>query len=44
MALNNKIYYVGGLNGYPGTSFGNVYVYDPATDSDDVGRIPACRP
>src|ERR1700704_5703232 len=33
VALNNRIYYVGGLNGYPGTSFGKVYVYDPTTDS-----------
>ena len=33
IALNGLIYYVGGLNGYPGTSFGAVYVYDPATNT-----------
>ena len=32
-ALNGLVYYVGGLNGYPGTSFGAVYVYDPATNT-----------
>jgi N-acetylneuraminic acid mutarotase len=39
VALNNKIYYVGGLDGYPGTgvSYGNVYIYDPATDSITSG-------
>lgn len=30
--LNGKIYYVGGLKGYPGPSFGNVYVYDPVAN------------
>ena len=33
IALNGLVYYVGGLNGYPGTSFGAVYVYDPATNT-----------
>jgi N-acetylneuraminic acid mutarotase len=32
VALNGKVYYVGGLKGYPGPSFGNVYVFDPGTN------------
>ncbi len=44
VALNGKIYYVGGLDGYPGTSFGNVYVYDPATDTvTSAASLPAGR-
>jgi len=31
--LGGKIYYVGGLTGYPGTSFGDVYVFDPSTNT-----------
>lgn len=30
--VNGLIYYIGGLDGYPGTSYGDVYVYHPATD------------
>jgi N-acetylneuraminic acid mutarotase len=45
VALNGKIYYVGGLNGYPnGASFGNVYVYNPATNSvSSAASLPAGR-
>jgi hypothetical protein len=33
VALNGLVYYIGGLNGYPnGASYGNVYVYNPATN------------
>lgn len=31
--VDGLIYYVGGLAGYPGTSYGNVYVYDPVVNS-----------
>ena len=44
IALNGLVYYVGGLNGYPGTSFGAVYVYDPVTNTvTTVAPLPAGR-
>ena len=44
VALNGKIYYVGGLKGYPGPSFGNVYVYDPVTNAVTASApLPAGR-
>ena len=44
VALNGKIYYVGGLNGYPGTSSGKVYVYDPVANKvTQVASLPAGR-
>jgi N-acetylneuraminic acid mutarotase len=43
-ALNGKAYYVGGLNGYPGASFGNVYVYDPVANKvTAAASLPAGR-
>ena len=44
VALNGKIYYVGGLDGYPGPSFGNVYVYDPVSNTvTSAASLPAGR-
>jgi N-acetylneuraminic acid mutarotase len=36
-AVNGKIYYIGGLTGWPGPSVGAVYVYDTATDTFSTG-------
>ena len=33
VALNGRIYYIGGLEGFPEPETGTVLVYDPATDS-----------
>jgi N-acetylneuraminic acid mutarotase len=37
VALSGKIYYVGGLDDWPGPPSAKVYVYDPATDSFTMG-------
>lgn len=44
-ALNGRVYYVGGLDGYPqGASHGNVYVYDPVTNKvTTAAPLPAGR-
>jgi N-acetylneuraminic acid mutarotase len=43
-ALNGKIYYIGGMSAWPGTSVDTVYVYDTATDVFSVGApMPAGR-
>ena len=43
-ALNGKAYYIGGLAGYPGQSFGYVYVYDPVTNKvSTAGSLPPGR-
>lgn len=42
--LSGLIYYVGGLDGYPGNSFGAVYTYNPATNVfGSVASLPAGR-
>jgi N-acetylneuraminic acid mutarotase len=42
--LNGLIYYVGGLNGYPGSSYGGVNVYDPGTNTiASAAPLPAGR-
>lgn len=42
--LGGLIYYVGGLDGYPGNSFGAVYTYDPATNIfGSAAALPAGR-
>jgi large repetitive protein len=42
--VNGKIYYIGGITSWPGTSVGDVYVYDPATDTVTTGAaMPAGR-
>ncbi len=45
VALNGLVYYIGGLNGYPnGASFGNVYTYNPATNTvSSVASLPPGR-
>ena len=35
--MGGKIYYLGGLVGWPGPEVGTVYIYDPATDSFSEG-------
>ncbi len=42
--LNGLIYYVGGLYGYPGTSYGGVNVYDPVTNTvSSAAPLPSGR-
>ena len=42
--LNGRVYYVGGLDGYPGNSYGGVNVYDPATNTvTPAAPLPAGR-
>ena len=43
-AVGGKVYYIGGITSWPGTSVGNVYVYDPATNTVTTGAaMPAGR-
>jgi N-acetylneuraminic acid mutarotase len=44
-ALNGRVYYVGGLDGYPqGASHGDVYVYDPVSNTvSTAAPLPAGR-
>jgi N-acetylneuraminic acid mutarotase len=43
-AVDGKIYYIGGLTGWPGPSVGSVYVYDTATNTFSTGAsMPAGR-
>jgi N-acetylneuraminic acid mutarotase len=43
-AVDGKIYYIGGITSWPNTSVGDVYVYDPATDTVTSGApMPAGR-
>jgi N-acetylneuraminic acid mutarotase len=37
VALGGKIYYVGGLDSWPGPPSAKVYIYDPATDGFTMG-------
>lgn len=42
--LDGKIYYIGGLSGWPDPSVSTVYIYDPKTDSFSQGApMPAGR-
>ncbi len=42
--LGGLVFYVGGLDGYPGNSYGGVNVYDPATNSfTPAASLPAGR-
>jgi mono/diheme cytochrome c family protein len=43
VALNGRIYYIGGLEGFPEPETGTVLVYDPGTDSFSEGA-PMPRP
>ncbi|MDQ1382309.1 MAG: hypothetical protein QOG65_211 [Actinomycetota bacterium] len=44
VALNGRIYYIGGLVNWPGPAVGTVYIYDPATDSFATGaHMPTGR-
>jgi N-acetylneuraminic acid mutarotase len=45
VALNGRVYYVGGLDGYPqGASHGDVYVYDPTSNTvTTAAPLPAGR-
>ncbi|MCU1464707.1 MAG: Kelch repeat-containing protein [Actinomycetia bacterium] len=44
VALNGRIYYIGGLVQWPGPAVGTVYIYDPASNSFAAGaRMPAGR-
>lgn len=44
VVLDDLIYYVGGLRGWPGPQSDRVYIYDPATDTFSLGgNMPANR-
>ena len=43
-AVNGKIYYIGGVTGWPGPSVGSVYIYDTASNRFSTGApMPAGR-
>jgi N-acetylneuraminic acid mutarotase len=43
-AVNGKIYYIGGLTGWPGPSVGSVYIYDVASNTFSTGApMPSGR-
>lgn len=43
-AVNGKVYYIGGVTDWPGTSVGSVYVYDVASNTFSSGApMPAGR-
>ena len=44
MTVGGLIYYIGGLEGWPGPQADTVYIYDPATDSFSRGRADAAGP
>lgn len=44
VVLNDRIYYIGGLIGWPAPAVGTVYIYDPSTNTFSTGApMPSSR-